>query len=89
MKILRGALLSNLILTHFILDVGLRWPAKRMGTPFDKDESGDRVYGKAVKSLMATYYLQCRNNGLFDMCAWLAEALGPLIDISETAFFDL
>ena len=88
MKILRGALLSNLTLTHFILDAGLCRPARRVGTSLVKD-SGDQVYGKAVKSLVAIYSRQCGDSALWDVCAWLSKALGPLIDISGAAFFDL
>lgn len=88
MKVLRGALLSNLTLAQFILDTGLVRPAGRMGTSLDKDP-GDKVYGKAVKSLLAIYYLQRGNNGLLDVCYWLSKALGPLIDVSEEAYFDL
>ena len=88
MKILRGALLSNLTLTHFILDVGLGRPAGCMGKSLYKD-FGDKVYGKAVKSLVAIYSLQRGDNTLLDVCDWLSKALGPLIDISGAAFFDL
>lgn len=72
---------TNCTFTHYMLKVGAFEQR-----PHIQPKAFDKVAADAFETLIAAYYFE---QGFQAVCAWVSEALGPLILVARSAYDQL